>query len=129
MNFVKRFGKDTKVLWKGKKHIWGLPISFTNYAIVEVPGRWRKLFEIKGLLHTTIEEVHLFRIDDFSVNRSLVNKMLGVGSIEVYFRDASHDTLRITRIKDVFKAYKLLTKYVEIDKEARGISYAELQRK
>lgn len=125
---IKKFGRNAKVIWKDRKRWCGLPLTFTKYSIIEVPGRWIKLFEEKGFLHTHIEEVHLFRIDDFTVSQSLVNKLWGVGNIDVYFNDASHKSMRINRIKNVYGAYELLTKHVDRDKKDRNMRYTEFQR-
>ncbi len=124
----KKFGKTAKVHWEGTKCIWGMPISFTHYYIVEQPGKWIKLFFEKGFLHTEIEEVQLYRIDDFSIFESIINKAFGVGNIQVYFSDASHNSLIIKRIKNVYEVYNLLTALIEKDRERRKISHAEFQK-
>ena len=45
---MRDFGMDTKILWKDRKRILGMPISFTRYNIVKKEGSWAKLFITAG---------------------------------------------------------------------------------
>lgn len=124
----RNFGKGVNVLWSDKKHIWGLPISFTTYSLVEKPGSWLKLVVETGFLTTHIDEFHLYKVDDISVFESLINKMLGVGNIDVYVKDATCDKLRICRVKNPYKVYDMINTLVEQDKQNRKVSRTEFNR-
>ena len=50
-----------------KRTIFGLPLSFTKYAVTE-----EKLLIKTGFFNTKEEEVRLYRIMDVTLNRSLV---------------------------------------------------------
>lgn len=125
---LKRFGKDAILHWYDRKRIYGMPISFTKYYIIEKPGRWIKLFVETGVVHTQLEEVHLYKIDDFSLYESVIDKVYKVGNIDVYHSDASDAVTRITRVKNVYKAYDILTDLIEKDKKARNIRYSEFNK-
>ncbi len=121
----RNFGKGVNVLWSDKKHIWGLPISFTTYSLVEKPGNWLKLVVETGFVSTHIEEFHLYKVDDVSVYESFVNKMLGVGNIDVYVHDSTCEKLRICRVKRPYKVYDMINSLVEQDKRNRRVSHSE----
>ena len=124
----KRYGKDVIIHWKDTKRWCGMPLTFTHYYILEKPGKWIKLFFEKGFLHTELEEVHLYKIDDFSIFNSVINKLYGVGNIDVYFNDSTHTHLRITRVKNVFEVSEILTTLIEKDKTRRNIRHSEIQK-
>ena len=49
------------VIWKDRKRILGMPISFTRYRLTE-----DRLFLITGLLNIKEEELILYRVLDIS---------------------------------------------------------------
>ena len=123
----KYFGSDCKVLWKDRKRIFGLPISFTRYQIVEKPGEWVKLFSHIGLLSTSSEETHFYRIDDMSIYQSLFDKMFGVGTIVVYCGNASNDSIVLQKIKNPYQVRDMIATLVEQERKIRGVKYSEFQ--
>lgn len=59
--------EDLKIIWKDRKRpIFGLPLSFTKYTLLE-----DKLLIDTGFLSTKQEEVKLYRIMDVTLQRSL----------------------------------------------------------
>lgn len=123
----KYFGPDCKILWKDRKRIFGLPLTFTRYEIVEKPGQWVKLFSHIGLLSTASEETHFYRIDDLSVYQSLFDKMFGVGTITVYCGDASNDSMILQKVKNPYKVRDMIASLAEKQRKERGMRYSELQ--
>lgn len=126
-NNMKSITNDVEVLWKDTKRIFGMPISFTKYALIRKEGQWIKLVEESGFLSTNIEEIMLFRVDDVGVFQSLGGKMFGVGSVDVYCKDASCDVLTLKNIKNPYKVKNLIADLVERDKRERNIRYSEVQ--
>ena len=118
--------EDAEVLWSDKKRYFGMPISFTKYALVRKAGLYTKLLCIKGLLSTHVEEIHAYRIDDVGCFQSLADKIFGVGSIDVYCKDASCDVLHILKVKDAFKVKSQIADIVEEEKMLKGMKYAEM---
>ena len=119
------FGKDVKVLWHDRKRYWGLPISFTQYSLVEKEGEWIKFIVETGLLYTKIDEFHLYKVDDVSVYESLVSKLFGVGNIDIYVNDNTTSKLRAVRVKNPYKVYDLLNTLVQKDKATRKVIWTE----
>ena len=57
---------DVELLWKDKKHILGMPISFTRYSMSE-----DRVFLQKGVFSVQFEEIVLYRVTDISLKMSL----------------------------------------------------------
>ncbi|MCH8913270.1 MAG: PH domain-containing protein [Planctomycetes bacterium] len=49
----------------------------------------QRLFIERGVLSRTIDQAELIRIDDVRIHKSLMNRMTGVGSVELFSTDAS----------------------------------------
>lgn len=123
-----KFDKSVKILWKDTKRIMGMPISFTHYYLVQKPDKWTKLIEKKGFMHTEVEEVLVYRIDDLGVFESLGNKIFGVGNVDVHCDDASVKVLRLKNIANPMKVKNLLNDLVEEERARRKVHYSEIQR-
>ena len=124
---MKSFGKDVEVLWKDTKRIFGMPISFTNYAIIRKPGQWVKVVEESGIFSTHVEEILAYRIDDLGVFQSFTSKMFGVGNVEIHVDDASCQKLVLRNIAKPYEVKSLLTDLVEQERANRGVRYSEIQ--
>ncbi len=49
----------------------------------------QRLFIERGILSRTIDQAGLIRIDDVRIHKTLLNRMTGVGSVELFSTDAS----------------------------------------
>ncbi len=123
----KKFGDDVKVHWKDRKRYFGMPISFTQYFILEKEGEWLKLFCETGFLSTHFEEVQLYKIEDFSINQTLGDKMFGVGTITIKSNDKTAPIFKVLRVKQPYKVYDLLAKLVARDRRDRNFRWGEFQ--
>jgi len=119
--------KDINVIWKDRKRYFGMPISFTRYAFIEKPNTWKKIFCEAGLLTTSIEEVHIYRIDDIEVYQSLFDKIFGVGNITIYCQDSSCQKLVLQKVKDPYRVRALLNDAVEKARGDKRVLYGEMQ--
>ena len=126
MGKLKGFDDSVEILWQDKKRIFGMPISFTSYALVCKPGLYTKLVKVTGLLTTKIEEVHCYRVDDIGCYQSLSDKILNVGTINVYCNDASCDILKLEKIKNPLKVKQMINDKVETERALKGMRYAEM---
>ena len=61
-------------LWKDRKRYFGLPLSFTRYALSE-----DRLFLSVGFLNIKDDEILLYRIRDINTSRNLWQRIFGVG--------------------------------------------------
>ncbi|MBQ7264760.1 MAG: PH domain-containing protein [Firmicutes bacterium] len=111
---------DINYIWKDKKRILGLPISFTRYAMND-----DRLFYSKGLFTTEEKEIMLYRVRDISLKLTLFQKLFGVGSIHLYSSDTDLKNFEIRNIKNPRKVKELIHRQVELKKEEKGINITE----
>ena len=96
------------LLWKDKKRIFGMAISFTRYELTE-----SRLLVKTGLFNIREEELRLFRVRDLSTQESLLDRLFGVGSIVLLTSDATSPTLKIQHVKNSMRVKELLSAQVE----------------
>lgn len=114
------------VLWKGKpayisdrlKGIVGL--NTTSYTITS-----QRIMVKTGLIGKNVEEIELLRVRDLSVKQSIMDRMLGIGSLTVFSDDASAPQLLFRKIHDAQTVKDVLRKAVRDEKIANNISYRE----
>ena len=112
--------KDS-ILWKDRKRILGMPISFTRYEATE-----DRFITRSGLFRTETNELLLYRILDIKLVRSFGQKLLGVGTITLYSADPSHASLEIKNIKKPEAVRKFLSKTAEFQRNAKGVTGREI---
>lgn len=112
---------EINYVWKDRKRIWcGLPWTFTKYALSE-----DRLFITSGLFKTVSDEVRLYRILDISLSRGFLQKIFGLGSIEVTSADKSMGNFVIKNIKKSADVKEQLSELVEKNRESKRVSNRE----
>ena len=108
-------------LWyERKRNIFGLPWSFTVYYLD------KQALNIKtGFFSQNYDEVKLYRIRDFTVRRSLFQRMFGLGTIHICSADSSSPELDLKNIKNCMEVKKLISDQVEIAKSESGVKTSE----
>lgn len=112
---------EMKLLWKDRKRICGLPITFTKYSLSE-----DRLFVEAGLLNIKQEELLLYRIQDISLKLSLGQRIFGVGSVLVQSSDRSTPVLEVKNIRQPRQVKELIHQQVEKMKLARRMRVGEV---
>ena len=112
---------NIEYLWKDRKRYFGLPLSFTRYAISD-----DRLYQSVGFLNIKDEEILLYRIRDISCSRSLGQRIFGVGSVTVSSSDKTMPTLVLKNIKNPLEVKELLHKQVEEMKIRRRVRVGEI---
>ena len=110
-----------KLLWKDRKRILGMPITFTKYSISE-----DRLFLETGLLNIRQEEILLYRVRDISLHISLGQRIFGVGTIIVQSSDKTMPILDIKNIKRPKEVKELIHRNVEEMKIRRKMRVGEI---
>ena len=87
-------GSEVPIVWKDRKRILGMPITFTRYSMSE-----DRLFLETGLLNTRQEEVLLYRVRDISLKITLGQRIFGVGSVLVQSSDKTMPVLELKNIR------------------------------
>ena len=108
-------------LWKDRKRYFGLPISFTRYALSE-----DRLFISEGFLNIKDDEVLLYRVRDIDTSRNLWQRLFGVGTVTVMSSDKTMPVLTLKNIKDPIFVKELIHKQVEEMKIQRRVRVGEL---
>ena len=108
-------------LWKDRKRYFGLPLSFTRYALSE-----DRLFVSVGLLNIKDDEVLLYRVRDIDTERSLFQRLFGVGTITVMSSHKSMPNLVLKNIKDPVMVKEIIHKQVEEMKIKRRVRVGEI---
>ena len=108
-------------LWKDRKRYFGLPLSFTRYALSE-----DRLFLSVGFLNIKDDEVLLYRVRDIDSERSLFQRLFGVGTITVMSSDKSMPNLVLKNVKDPVFLKVLIHKQVVEMKIKRRVRVGEI---
>ena len=112
---------NIECLWKDRKRHLGLPMSFTRYSLSD-----DRLFVSEGFLNIKDDEVLLYRVRDIDTQRSLWQRLFGVGTVTVMSSDKTMPTLVLKNIKDPLFVKELIHKQVEEMKIQRRVRFGEI---
>ena len=108
-------------LWRDRKRYFGLPLSFTRYALSE-----DRLFLSVGFLNIRDDEILLYRVRDIDTSRTLWQRLFGVGTVTVMSSDKTMPSLALKNIKDPIFVKELIHKQVEEMKIKRRVRVGEI---
>ncbi|KWX70479.1 PH domain-containing protein [Paenibacillus jilunlii] len=118
-------GPETK-LWQGKPagisdRLKGIVrLNTTTYTITS-----QRIMVKTGLIGKDVEEIELLRVNDFSVDQSIPQRILGIGTLTIFSDDASSPQLLLHRIRHPQTVKDVLRQAVRDEKIANNISYRE----
>ena len=113
--------REAAVVWSDRKRIWcGLPWTFTSYQLTE-----DRLFLKRGFLNLREDEVRLYRIKDLVLHRSLLQRIFGLGTIEVKSSDSSMSDFLLMNIKNSAQVKEQLSVLVEEERQRKKVSSRE----
>ncbi len=102
--------------------IWKyLDIKFSKYTLTS-----QRLRIERGVLTKTIDEVELYRIKDTQLHQTLIDRMLGLGTIEILSSDETNPTLYLPKISGAPAVREQLRQGVERLRLARGVRELDL---
>ncbi len=112
---------NNNIVWKERKRtLFGLPLSFTTYTLTDT------ILTIKtGFLTTKEEEVRLYRIMDLTLNRTLEERIFGLGTLHCCSADKSTPEFDIKRIKHPREVRTILSDLVEKERSERYVGVRE----
>ena len=113
--------ESIQYIWKDRKRILGMPITFTRYRLSD-----DRLFCEKGFLNIKQDEVLLYRVRDLQLNMSLGQRIFGVGTICVVSSDKSVPHLDLVNVKDPRNVKELIHRSVEEAKDQRRMRTMEV---
>ena len=112
---------NIEYIWKDRKRYFGMPISFTRYALSE-----DRLFLSVGCLSIQDDEVLLYRVRDIDTSRGLWQRLFGVGTVTVMSSDKSMPNLELKNIKDPIGVKEMIHQQVEKAKIERRVRFGEI---
>jgi len=108
-------------IWQDRKRYFGMPLSFTRYALSE-----DRLFISVGFLSIKDDEILLYRVRDIDTSRSLWQRLFGVGTVTVMSSDKTMPSLVLKNIKNPVAVKELLHRQVEEMKIKRRVRFGEI---
>lgn len=111
------------ILWSERKRwiLFGLPWTFTKYTCTS-----EKMIVESGLFSKREEEIRLYRILDLTLERSLWQRIFGLGTIQCDTVDKSTPKLVIKNVKNSRQVKELLSEAVEEERTKKRVSSREL---
>ena len=112
---------NIQYLWKDRKRYFGMPLSFTRYMLSE-----DRLFISVGFFSIKDDEVLLYRVRDIDTQRTLWQRLFGVGTVTVMSSDKTMRVLTLKNVKDPVFVKELIHKQVEEMKIQRRVRFGEI---
>ena len=112
---------NIQYLWKDRKRYFGLPLSFTRYKLSD-----DRLFVSVGFLNIKDDEILLYRVRDIDTERTLWQRLFGVGTVTIMSSDKSMPNLVLKNVKDPVFVKELIHKQVEEMKIQRRVRFGEI---
>ena len=112
---------NIEYFWKDRKRYFGMPISFTRYALSE-----DRLFLSVGFLSIKADEILLYRVRDIDTKRTLWQRLFGVGTVTVMSSDKSMPVLVLKNIKNPVHVKEIIHDQVEEMKLRRRVRVGEI---
>lgn len=112
---------NNNLIWHDKKRFWGMPLSFTRYSLSS-----DRLFLSVGFFTIKDEEILLYRIRDINTQRTLWQRMFGVGTVTVCSSDKTMPVLVIKNVKNPLWVKELIHDHVEEAKRRHRVRYNEV---
>lgn len=104
------------IVWQDRKHFMWFPISFTKYEIKN-----ERLYQETGLFNTHYDELLLYRITDLCLQRNLLQKIFGTGTIILYTKADSEREIYLKNIKNAKEVKELVSKLVEEARDKKKV--------
>lgn len=112
---------DHEIIWQDRKRVWcGLPWTFTKYELSN-----DKLIIKTGFFTQNQDEVRLYRVLDLSLQRSLLQRIFGMGTIRCHSVDKTMKNFEIKNIKDSENVKNRLSDLIEEARKANRVSSRE----
>ena len=108
-------------LWKDRRRYFGLPISFTKYAMRE-----DRLFVETGFFSIHEEEILLYRVRDICLHMNLWQRLFRVGTIHLETSDKTAPSIELKSVAHPREVKEQIHRQVEEMKIARRMRFGEI---
>ncbi|MBQ6575461.1 MAG: PH domain-containing protein [Lachnospiraceae bacterium] len=90
-----RYQDEVPVFTERKRLLFfGLPWTFTKYLLKD-----EILTTNKGFFKTVINDCYMYKIVDVQLEKSLIEKMFGLGTVVCYTSDTTDKIMKITHVR------------------------------
>lgn len=113
--------RNIEYLWKDRKRLLGMPLSFTKYRLSK-----DRLFIETGALNVNQDEIQLYRVRDISMKKSLLQRIFGVGTVTISSSDKTTPEIILKNVKSPFEIKELINEQVEKVKVQRNVRIGEI---
>ena len=108
-------------IWKARKrNFLGLPWTFTVYGFSE-----DRLYVKTGILNTREDEIRLYRITDIGLTRTPWQRIMGMGTIQIYSSDQSIGDFSLINLKKSDEVKEQLSQLIEKERTNKKVSSRE----
>lgn len=112
---------EEQIIWKDKKRILGLPITFTKYSFSE-----NRLFMEKGFFKVVKDELLMYRVLDVRLKKSFWQRIFKVGTIELSTADKSTPIILLENIKNPDRTRDALSSIAEKERDEKRVLGKEM---
>lgn len=104
---------DFKEEYKERKRslFFGLPLSFTTYTLTE-----KKINIKKGFLKTIEDDTLMYKVQDVTLVRGLIERIFGLGTIICYSSDVTDSKLMLTHIRNSSEVKEFILQTAEMER-------------
>lgn len=74
---------------------FGLPFSFTKYTVED-----EKLIINRGFFKTVEDDCYIYKIIDVKLEKSLIERMFGLGTVVCYTSDVTDKVIKLLHVKN-----------------------------
>ncbi len=108
---------DEEVIWQDYKKILGLTWPFTRFTLTN-----KKMYIEKGILRYTLNEIQLIRVQDVYLRQSIIERLLGLGSVVLKSSDRTAEVTIIGSISKPHERKHSISETAEKYKIKRGVT-------
>lgn len=90
---------------------FGLPLSFTTYTLTE-----KKINIKKGFLKTLEDDTLMYKVQDVTLVRGLIERIFGLGTIICYSSDVTDSKLMLTHIRNSSEVKEFILQTAEMER-------------
>jgi len=112
---------EEQIIWKDKKRILGLPITFTKYSFSE-----NRLFMERGFFRVVKDELLMYRVLDVRLKKSFWQRIFKVGTIELSTADKSTPIILLENIKNPDRTRDALSSIAEKERDEKRVLGKEM---
>ena len=114
--------RKEEMIWRGGPSRFTAPLKSISERYEATTERLKVEY---GILNRHTEEIELFRVQDLSVERSVFDRMLGVGNIIIHSGDATGGRLILYDVSDAETVKDLIRDASRIERQRHRVGVFE----